>query len=132
MLVIRQEQINAMIAADEKQLEALVTDAVRSANAERLKDYGPEELNSMIRTAVARAKSHGLSKPEDLAAYAGVMFEIAPNFDEQPDIRLILSDPSFPPAERFYQLFERVSEESWAQAEKRYDELVWFRTRPPA
>lgn len=132
MLVIRQEQINAMIAADEKQLEALVADAVRSANAERIKDYEPDALNSMVRTAIARARSHGLAKPEDLAAFAGVMFEIAPNFDEQPDIKLILSDQSFPPAERFYQLFERVGDTSWAEAEKRYDELVWFRTRPQA
>ena len=132
MLVIRQEQMQAMIVADEEQLEALVTDAVRAANAERVKDYEAEVLRSMVKTAIARARSHDLTKAEDIAAFSAVMFEIAPNFDEQPDVKLVLGDATFPPAERFYQLFARVNEESWAEAEKRYDELVWFPSRPSA
>src|SRR6476620_9663353 len=132
MLVIRQEQMQAMIAPDEKHLDALVTDAVRAANPDRVKDYDADVLSSMVRTAIARARSHDLKTAEDIAAYAAVMFEVAPNFDEQADIKLVLGDEAFPPADRFYQLFERVSEESWAEAEKRYDELVWFPSRPAA
>lgn len=132
MLVIRQEQIQAMIAADETELETLIADAVRAANAERVEGYDADVLNSMIKTAIARARSHDISNAEDIAAYAAVMFEIAPNFDEQPDIKLVLADTTFPAAERFYQLFERVNDESWAEAEKRYDELVWFPSRPTA
>ncbi|HMJ07672.1 MAG TPA: hypothetical protein VK468_01625 [Pyrinomonadaceae bacterium] len=129
MLVIRQEQMQAMIAGDETQLESVVADAVRAANPERVKDYEKDVLDSMVKTAVARAKSHDLSKAEDIAAFAAVMFEIAPNFDEQRDIKLVLNDAHFPPAERFYQLFERVPDDAWAEAEKRYDELVWFPSR---
>ena len=118
--------------ADDEQLNALVAEAVRAANAERVENYDAEVLKSMIKTAIARARSHDLTKAEDIAAFAAVMFEVAPNFDEQPDVKLVLSDPTFPPAERFYQLFERVNDESWAEAEKRYDELVWFPSRPSA
>ncbi len=126
MLVIRQEQIQAMIAADDSELAALVAQAVKAANQERTADYEEMVLNGMIDTAIKRARSYGISNAEDIAAFAAVMFEIAPNFDEQRDIKMILNEPNFPPAERFYQLFERVTEESWAEAEKRYDELVWF------
>ena len=105
MLVIRQEQMQAMIAADETQLDALVTDAVHAANAERVKDYGADVMSSMIKTAIARARSHDLTKAEDIAAFAAVMFEVAPNFDEQPDVKLVLGETTFPPSERFYQLF---------------------------
>ncbi|MEP7211657.1 MAG: hypothetical protein ABI791_01180 [Acidobacteriota bacterium] len=132
MLVIRQEQIQAMIAADESGLETLVADAVRTANAERVEACDAGVFNSMIKTAIGRARSHDISNAEDIAAYAAVMFEIAPNFDEQPDIKLVLADAAFPASARFYQLFERVNEESWAEAEKRYDELVWFPSRPSA
>lgn len=132
MLVIRQEQIQAMLVPNDEQLELLVAEAVRAAGAERVRSCDDEIFGSMIKTAVARAKSHELTKPEDIAAFAAVMFEIAPNFDEHQDIKSILSDSSFPPADRFYQLFERVSENSWTEAEKRYDELVWFPTRPSA
>lgn len=128
MLVIRREQLDAFIAANDNELVGLVAAAVKTANALRTSNYGPELLRGMITTGIERARSHGLAKPEDIAAFVAVMFEVAPNFDEQREIKAILDDANFPPSDRFYQLFERASDETWLDAEKRYDDLVWFKT----
>lgn len=129
MLVIRREQLDAFIAADDKELVGLVAAALKTANPLRTLNYNPELLRGMISTGIERARSHGLTRPEDIAAFVAVMFEIAPNFDEQRDIKAILNDANFSPADRFYQLFERASDDAWLEAEKRYDELVWFKTK---
>ena len=129
MLVIRQQQIQAMVAGDDRELEALVAEAVKNSCPRRLDGYDDADAAAMVRTAIARARSHGLERAEDVAAFAAVMFEIAPNFDEQAEVKLVLADSKFAPSDRFAQLFERVSDDAWAEAEKRYDELVWFPTR---
>ena len=126
MLVIRKDQIQHFIAADDAQLAVVVAEAVRKANGERVAEYGDKELAAMVKIGIERARTHELTKAEDIAAYVAVMFEVAPRFDEQPDIRTLLNDASFSPEIRFYQLFERIQEKSWQEAEKRYDDSFWF------
>lgn len=126
MLIIREKQIQHFIAADEDQLVKLITRIVREANVERTADYEDETLEKMVKTGIERAKGYDLQNAEDIAAFVAVMFEIAPNFDEQEQIKAVLADTNFPPADRFYQLFERVSDEDWKSAENLYNADVWF------
>ena len=129
MLVISREQLDAFIAADDNELEYHIAVALNKVDPLRTLGYRPELLrDKMIKNGVERARSHGLTKPEDVAAFVAVMFEVAPNFDEQPEINAILKDTNFPPPERFYQLFERASDDAWLEAEKYYDYEAWFRT----
>lgn len=126
MLVIRQEQIQRFIAADEGQLVLVVSKALRAIDPERIKDYEDAKLAEMIKIGIACARSHQLERAEDITAYIALMFEIAPRFDEQKEIKQILSEPTFPPGERFYQLFERVSDEAWCEAQNLYEKEFWF------
>ena len=126
MLIIREEQIQHFIAADEEQLVEVIREAIRPINPERVADYDDEKLGKMIRTGIERAKSHDLTRSEDIAAFVALMFEIAPKFDEQEEIKAILNDTMFPPDERLYQLFERVSDGAWEEAEKLYEDTFWF------
>lgn len=126
MLIIREEQIQHFIAADEEQLVGIISNSIRGLNEDRVADYEDEKLAKMIKIGISRAKSHELTKAEDIAAFVAVMFEIAPKFDEQSEIKLVLNDTNFPPEERFYQSFERVSEEGWLEAETLYDNTFWF------
>lgn len=129
MLVIKREQLDVFIASDDNELVTLIVAAVKNANALRTVNYKPELLRSMVTIGIERARALGLTKPEDIAAFVAVMFEVAPNFDQQPEINAILNDANFPPSERFYQLFERAPDAAWLDAEQRYDILVWFKTR---
>jgi len=126
MLVIREEQIQHFIAADEEQLVEVVSRAIREANPARVADYDDKKLGKMVKIGIERAKSHELTRGQDIAAFVAVMFEIAPKFDEQEEIKMILNETLFPADERFYQLFERVSDDVWEEAEKLYEDTYWF------
>lgn len=130
MLIIREEQIQHFIAADEEQLVEVVSRAIREANAERVADYKEKKLQKMVEIGIKRARSHELTRAEDIAAYVAVMFEIAPKFDEQEAVRQVLNDTTFPPDERFKQLFERVPDEAWKEAEQFYEDTFWFPFEP--
>ncbi len=126
MLIIREQQIQHFIAENEAELIKLIVRIVREANAERTADYEDKTLEEMVKTGIERAKRYELKKAEDIAAFVAVMFEIAPNFDEQEQIKAVFADTNFPPSERFYQLFERVPDIDWEKAEKLYDANIWF------
>jgi hypothetical protein len=126
MLIIREKQIQHFIAENEPELIKLVVRIVREANAERTADYEDKMLEKMVKTGIERAKRHELQNAEDIAAFIAVMFEIAPNFDEQEQIKAVLADTNFSPPERFFQLFERVPDKDWEKAENIYDANVWF------
>lgn len=126
MLVIKQSQIQYFIAANDEELARVVTAAVKEANAERVAGYDDEQLAEMIKFGIERARAHNFERAETIAAFVAVMLEIAPNFDEQEEIKTVLADANHPPDERFFQLFERVSDVGWQAAENLYDARVWF------
>jgi hypothetical protein len=87
----------------------------------------------MVRNGIKRAESHLFKTAEDITAFVSIMFEIAPNFDEQPAIKSILDDSKFPPADRLERLWSPlVTDEDWEQAANNYNENSWGHTAPKA
>lgn len=127
MLIIRTEQIQHFIAKDDAELTGLIAQAIREANPERVADYDNENLNKMIETGIARARSYNIERAEDIAAFVALMFEIAPNFDEQDEIKTVLQDANFSASDRLAQIWERTTDEAWEKAEQNYQSNVWFR-----
>ena len=130
MLVIRQEQLDALIkGTDEEWIEFLIGH-VKEEFPEKTEERDDETLREMVRGGIRRAESHGFTTAEDQTAFISIMFEIAPNFDEQPQIRTVLRDENFAPADRFERLWSPlVPEEAWEEAEKNYREDAWFSER---
>lgn len=139
MLVIRQEQINTLIMGDDERfVESLIKQAKRE-NPEIESKYNDETLREMVRGGINRAKSHNLKNADDITGFVSTMFKVAPNFDEQPEIKAILEDEKTPPDERFEKIRSNlVSEEAWKEAKNNYDEKAWFSdqekedNKPPA
>lgn len=127
MLVIRQEQIDALIkGTDEEWIEFLVRH-VKEEFPDKTAEYDDETLRVMVRQGIERAEKHELTTAEDQTAFISIMFEIAPNFDEQPQIKAVLDDEQFAPEDRIERLWSPlVSEEDWEEAEKNYNEKAWF------
>ena len=100
--------------------------AIREANPERVLDYDDKKLEEIVKIGIKRARSHDLERSEDVAAFVALMFEIAPNFDEQEEIKTILADTNYTPTERINQLWKRSSDEAWEEAEQSYKADVWF------
>lgn len=128
MLVIRDSQIQSFIAANDEDIFTIVAEAVKRANPKRISAASEERLESMVKIGIERAKSEGISRPEDIAAFVALMLEISPKFYRQPQIAAVLKDENFSIGERILQLDERVPEEAWAEAETAYDAEFWFRT----
>ncbi len=126
MLVIRKQQIQNFIARDEAELVDVVRGAIRRASRSRVAAFDDDELRGMVRIGIERARSHGLAGVEDLAAFVAIMFEIAPRFDEQKDIREILQDTTFPIETRMEHIFTCLDEAPWIEAQKKYDDCFWF------
>jgi hypothetical protein len=129
MLVIRDAQIQALIAASDDDLERLVEDAVRKVNPLRVDGPAPARVKSMVQIGIERAREAGFQKAEDLAVFVALMFEISPQFYEQPAIAAVLKDATYQPEDRLEQLFERVPDAAWSEAVDLYDEKIWFTER---
>lgn len=126
MFILKTAQIQHFIAADENELVDVVGKSIRLANGARVTGYDDEELTSMVKIGIARARSHGLTKAEVIAAFVAVMFEVAPRFDEQGEISEVLNDERLSPEVRFFQIFDRVQDAAWIEASKKYDDSFWF------
>jgi hypothetical protein len=128
MFVLKTAQLQHFIAADENELVDVIAKSIRLANGTRVSGYDDSELAEMVKIGIGRARSHGLTKAEAIAAYIAVMFEIAPRFDEQAEINEVLKDERFSPEVRFSQLFDRVTDAAWTEAQKKYEDSFWFTT----
>lgn len=126
MLVIREQQVQHFIAENDQQLVELIAQAIRETNAERTAHLDDAQLAAMVEYGVKRARSHDLRRAENLAAFVGLMFEIAPDFDLQPQIKTVLADANHPADERLFQLWQRTSDTDWREAENLYKAETWF------
>lgn len=126
MLVIRQEQIQNFIAQNDDDLVRLIRQIMRECCPGRVENYSDKVLDGMIRLGLDKAKKYSFTKAETIAAYVTVMFEIAPNFDEQPPIKQVLEDNNYLADDRFFQLWRRVDDKVWLEAEQNYDPKMWF------
>ncbi len=126
MLVIRKQQIQEFIARDDAELTDVVREAIREANGDRIKDYGDADLDAMLKIGIDRARSHELTCAEDIAYFIAIMFEVAPRFDEQADIRKVLENTDFPLDIRLDQLFTSVDDAAWIEAGRLYEDSFWF------
>ncbi len=93
--------------------------------AEQVDKLGDAELESLVRHAIERARSHGFTWESSLAGFLALMFHIAPNFDEHPAFRRVLDDKSMQEDERLEAVFSAVSPQEWEEAEEAYDDDAW-------
>lgn len=84
-------------------------------------------LRKMVKNGIERAKSHDFSNAEDLEAFVLTMFAVAPNFDEQSQIKAVLDDERIAPDERIGRAKSPlVADAAWEAAKNNYDENAWF------
>ncbi len=127
MLVIRQEQIDALIKGTDEEFVEFLVGHVKEEHPDLTSEYDDETLRVMVRGGIRRAESHNFSTAEDITAFVSIMFEIAPNFDEQAEIKAVLDDANFTPEERIERLWSPlVTDEAWEEAEDKYNENSWF------
>lgn len=126
VLVIRNDQIEKFIRGDEDSfVEHLVT-LRKEEDPEIATEYDDTELRNMVRLGIKKAEGYGFDKSKDQSAFVAIMFEIAPNFDTQPEINSVLKDETIDADAKFEKLWSpAVPDEVWEKAADEYDEAAW-------
>lgn len=84
-----------------------------------------QTLHRLVFEGIQHSKKHGFQSEAAQSGFIILMFEIAPNFDEDPAARQILSDSSVPQEDRVRQLAERLTTSDWARMNRAYDPEAW-------
>ncbi len=92
-----------------------VIDHLSAEQADALEGLNDDEIRRRAALAIARAQSHGFTQPEPITAFASLMFLVAPDFDDQPNIHKALAAKA-PEPQRIKLLFEKTREEDWDAA----------------
>jgi hypothetical protein len=130
MLTIRNEQKDKWCQRD----EGAFVDAILKRVRERHPIYRQTDdmLRDSIRIGIKRARSNGLETDRQLSEFVLTMFEVAPNFDQQEDIRRALDDTNIPITQRWERLFTPEFDAAWAEADSPsfLDANAWFEEPP--
>ena len=130
MLIVRAEQFEKIVKTSEEDFVNYLAAYVRGNHAGAAEKYDDTALRKMIRGGIKRAGRYRIERVVDTEIFIGKMFAVAPNFDEQAEIRDILTNESLAPDKRVEILQSpSVSKEAWQEAKNNYDEKAWFPER---
>lgn len=122
---IREDQLDSLEERAREEYIDRLTGLVKEQNTGIPPGTDDFTLRRMVENGVARARAHGLTWESSIGKFVGLMFGVAPNFDEYPTVRAVLADPRLSPNERVAELFKRVSSDEWTGASRRYDMRAW-------
>ncbi|MEP6946304.1 MAG: hypothetical protein ABJA02_10330 [Acidobacteriota bacterium] len=127
MLVIRKDQIDAMLKGNEEEFVDILVARVKTEDPELEKKHDPEQLRSMARSAVTRSETYGFVHAMDQIEFVVLMFGKGPQFDAEPEIRSILDDSSLPADQKLDRLNSPlVSETVWEKVATERDDTKWL------
>jgi hypothetical protein len=98
---------------------------VKEQHAEKVAGLSETIIQQRVKTAIDRAKSFGLRLEDSILFFLALMFDIAPNFYEQPGIHKALTTGERSPDLRMDELLDNTTDDDWDQAEESYDEGKW-------
>jgi hypothetical protein len=101
---------------------------VKEQHADKVAGLSDDTIAERVRSGTARARSYGLRREGSILFFLALMFDIAPNFDEQPGIRRALIHGEGSADARMDELLDNTSDEDWDQAEESYDGRKWKAT----
>lgn len=119
-----------MRGSEDRFVEHLVSH-IKTEDPEISTEYTDDELRNMVRVGIKKAEGYGFKLSEDQSAFVAIMFEVAPNFDSQPEIRSVLEETDLTPSARLEKLWsEAVPDTVWEKASEEYDESAWENPKP--
>lgn len=142
-LNVRREQLDVMAAVSEANFERdIVRDLLSnySDSVVRLpeggefavRDLSEEQLESLVRTGIAKARRYELKRQSSLAGFVAMMFSGAPNFDRNRLCEVLLNDEEKSPDDRADEIANVLSEKNWDAIRSDYDPQAWILPEEPA
>lgn len=130
MITIRPNQFDQFLQHDAEVFIDHLLQFITDTMPDEIRGIPTHLVREQIRVAVARARKYGLTTDEQVMGFVSVMFEIAPNFDQEPVLQKVLTDTRLKPSERWEALFADRPElnAAWERAAhpKFYDANAWI------
>lgn len=124
-MIIKDEQLQAMREDNYPRLIETIAQYLRDNHESAVIGFNDEELRAMIRVGIKRAEKYEMNSDAGFGAFVAIMFEVAPNFDEHPNINKALTDENISPNSRILDIVHRTTKKDWDEAEKAYNPDVW-------
>jgi hypothetical protein len=103
-----------MSSDGDRELVELIYDHLCEEHPEAVSELSDSEILSRIESGIERARAHDLNGGA-IVAFVTLMFTVAPDFDQHPKVRKVLSESALSPAARMQRIFERTTEDDWEQ-----------------
>ncbi|MBK7891309.1 MAG: DUF4123 domain-containing protein [Bdellovibrionales bacterium] len=128
LLDLGRKQLEQCGRAIEGDLVKVIQWHLRSHHSRVVQHLSREQLEKRVEVAVMRARRYGFQSVSDLAGFAALMFELAPNFDEHPSFKKVLTDRDTLPEMKLRRLSQTISENDWKEALQLFDREFWPRS----
>lgn len=125
LIHLRDSQLKLCSEAIDRDLVKVIYWHLRNHHAKSVQFVDKAILETRVGFAIEKARRYGLGTISDLAGFAALMFELAPNFDEHPAFRRVLEDPQLPPDAKMRKLSHTISDREWNEAMRLYDRTYW-------
>jgi hypothetical protein len=126
-LKIRPEQMEVFRRAAVKGFIERMMEHLHRYHSEAIAGLSDEMLRDRVEIGVGRGEAYGLTSEDGLPFFVALMFEIAPNFDQQTNIHSLLSQKELPPKVRIELVQKATTADDWEEARKLSDPHVWER-----
>ncbi len=111
MLVIRPEQVDALVTDRQERFVHEMMRYLRSAFPARLDEYTAPELQDLVWRGLRRAIGYGLESRTAAAKFIELTVAVAPDFDTSPDgewLLPVLEDTEMPGDERAEYVYQQL------------------------
>jgi hypothetical protein len=128
---LRESQLKLCADAIDRDLVKVIYWHMRNHHSRSVQFLDRGGLEARVQVAIQRARTYGLGTISDLAGYAALMFELAPNFDQHPSFRRVLDDQSVPVETKMRKLSQVIGDAEWNEAAASYDREYWAKALAP-
>lgn len=125
MFQIRPEQLPVFDPQTEDDVLPRVRNLMRIEYPHLVEEVPEDQLDQLIRLGFRRARALGFDESSTLIRFAVLMFICAPNFDEHPRVRAVLTDRTLTQEQRLDALLQRTTDQDWQEVRERYDAAAW-------
>lgn len=91
-----------------------------------VRELDDNALRKMIIGGIEKARRYGMLWCSTLISFVIIMFEAAPNFDEDEQIRKLLTSDSIFPESRIDSIWNQTDEETWLRVSRNYQPESWY------
>lgn len=125
LIQLRHAQLRQCTDAIDRDLIKVIYWHLRNHHPKCVQFLDKPTLQSRVHHCITKARQYRLGTVSDLAGFAALMFELAPNFDQHPSFKKILSDSALPAEAKMRKLSQVITDREWDEALRLYDKGFW-------